>query len=297
MPAIFHQPISRTDFLKISTGFLGALVVRPQPARANQDSTAAYQIALLSDTHIPSDATETYRGFAPVQNLKQVIPQVTERKPAATIINGDAARLMGNLEDYQMLKGLLEPLAQQSPVYIGLGNHDDRDNFSKIFSGKDDTNRQSVNGKNVLVVEHPTVRTIVLDSLLYVDKTAGLLGKTQRRWLAKYLTDADNRPTVLFVHHSLGDGDGELLDVDRLFRIIEPHKNVKAVFYGHSHRYKIDRRGDLFLVNLPAVGYPFGASEPVGWIDAIFDTNGVDLTLHAVGGNLEKNGQTTRLDW
>ena len=297
MPGIFHQPITRTDFLKISTGFLGALIVRPQPMLANPKADEPYHLALLSDTHIPADATETYRDFAPVENLKKVIPQVVAQKPTATIINGDAARLKGNLEDYEMLKGLLQPVAQQGPVYIGLGNHDDRDNFTKTFEGHHDASRQTVNGKQVLVVEHPTVRAIVLDSLLYVDKTAGLLGKTQRNWLAKYLTNADNRPTILFVHHTLGDGDGDLLDVERLFQIIEPHTNVKAVFYGHSHQYKIDQRGDLFLVNLPAVGYNFGDSEPVGWINGAFDPQGVDLTLHAVGGNLEKNGQTTRLDW
>src|SRR2546422_5539601 len=45
------------------------------------------------------------------------------------------------------------------------------------------------------------------------------------------------RPTLLFVHHTLGDGDGELLDVQRLFELVRPQRKVKAIFYGHSHKY------------------------------------------------------------
>ena len=299
MPGILHEPISRKDFLKISSSILGAATVSSRAIFAdNSDEAQPYRLALLSDTHVPRDADETYRDFSPVDNLRRIVPQVAESTPSAAIINGDAARLVGFTEDYQMLKGLLEPLAKEMPVYIGMGNHDDRKNFLEVFAADQQaSDRQAVNGKSVLVVEHPTVRTIVLDSLLYVDKVAGLLGKSQREWLARFLTDADNRPTILFVHHTLGDGDGELLDVDRLFRIVEPHKNVRAIFYGHSHRYLIEKRADLYLVNLPAVGYNFRDSEPVGWVDAVFDANGANLTLRAIGGNTKDDGQTARLDW
>ncbi|MEZ6073555.1 MAG: metallophosphoesterase [Pirellulales bacterium] len=94
----------------------------------------------------------------------------------------------------------------------------------------------------MLVYETAPVRVLVLDSLLYVNQVAGLLGKAQRQWLTDFLSGAPPKPTVLFVHHTLGDGDGELLDADRLFDIIEPHQQVKAVFYGHSHQYRFERR-------------------------------------------------------
>lgn len=299
MPSIFFEPMDRHDFLKLTAASLGLVVTSPMSRLLGAEASSdCVRLALLSDTHIPADPKETYRGFAPVENLKQILPQVTESQPAGMIINGDAARFQGLAGDYQQLRELLTPVAAEIPVYIGLGNHDDRTNFFATFP--DDAipgDRQSVRGKHVLVIEFPPVRVIVLDSLLYVDRVAGLLGKAQREWLAEYLKSCDDRPTVLFVHHTLGDGDGDLLDINRLYRLLRPHAKVKAIFYGHSHQYAITQRRRLRLINIPAVGYNFDDSEPVGWIDAVFNREGVDLTLRAIGGNQETNGQTTHVRW
>ncbi len=216
--------------------------------------------------------------------------------PECAILNGDAARLTGELGDYQEVKQLLAPLAAEAPIYIGLGNHDHRDNFSKVFDQLA-SRRQSVKGKHVLEVTWPTLRFIVLDSLLYVDRVAGLLGKVQREWLGQFLEKSDDRATVLFVHHTLGDGDGDLLDAERLFALVRPHKKVKAVFYGHSHEYSFREDQGIQLVNLPAVGYNFADKEPVGWVDARFSAAGAELTLRAFGGNLAGHGQTTSISW
>src|SRR5207247_5627143 len=112
-------------------------------------------------------------------------------------------------------KQLLAPLGEQTPVYIGLGNHDDREHFFKVFDDPSGT-RQKISGKHVLVIERPSLRFVILDSLLYTNKVAGLLGKSQREWLGRFLGDSDGRPTILFVHHTLGGRDGALLDVQRL---------------------------------------------------------------------------------
>ncbi len=298
MPGLFYRPMSRKTFLNTSAKMVGAVALAHRPGRllaADRPSVSAH-LALLSDTHIPADATDGYRGFRPVDNLQQVVPQVVAAAPDAVIIDGDAARLTGQEDDYQSLKNLLAPLAARSPVYIGLGNHDDRGNFYRVF---DDAGNDAapVNGKHVAVIDRGGLRFIVLDSLLYVDKTAGLLGKAQRTWLTRFLRESGDRPHVLFVHHTLGDGDGDLLDVDRLFGIIEPHRKVKALFYGHSHRWTFDRRKHIHLVNLPAVGYNFADSEPVGWIDARFSADGAELTLHAIGGNRDGDGKTTTITW
>ena len=193
---------------------------------------------------------------------------------------------------------LMSPVAAEMPVFIGLGNHDDRNRFLSVFA--DDSisgDRQPVQEKQVLVLEYAPVRIIILDSLLYVNQVAGLLGKAQRQWLSDFLAGCDDRPTVLFVHHTLGDGDGDLLDIDRLYRLVRPHGKVKAIFYGHSHEYSIRRKRKMQLINIPAVGYNFRDSDPVGWLDAVFRPDGVDLTLYAIGGNTEGDGQTTQVNW
>ncbi len=299
MPGFFYQPHSRRNFLARTGKTLAALsLASPLRALAQNDPAAAdiLHLGLISDTHIPADPENNYRHFYPVKNLQAVVPQILQSAPEAVLLDGDAARLTGELEDYQALRELLEPLAAQAPIYIGLGNHDDRENFFKVFKYPPKIER-SVPGKHVLVLEWAPIRIVLLDSLLYPNKTPGLLGKAQRTWLAGFLEKSDNRPTVIFVHHTLGDRDGDLLDVERLFRIIQPQAKVKAVFYGHSHEYSFMERDGIHLVNMPAVGYNFSDAEPVGWMDARFSTKGVELVLHAIGGNREKDGERTLLTW
>ncbi len=294
MPGVFHTPINRKRFLQTSSAITGSLLASTH--RANASDADQAHIALFSDTHTPADASNEYRGFRPVENLKQIVPAVVATKPQAAIINGDAARLTGEHEDYVALKGLLAPLAEQAPVHIGLGNHDDRKNFFQVFQQRE-TSKADVNGKHVSLFEIGGTRFVVLDSLLYVNKVAGLLGKAQRNWLSKFLKEEDDRPVVFFVHHSLGDGDGDLLDFERVFQMMKPHRKVKAIFYGHSHVYKVDQRDHIYLVNQPAIGYNFNDSQPVGWLDAVFTPTGVDMTLNAIGGNSSDNGKTTNLKW
>jgi 3',5'-cyclic-AMP phosphodiesterase len=299
MPGIFHRPVDRRRFLLASTKALaGAVLIREWNLSAGGVSPEgeAVRFALLSDTHVPADPKNEYRKFNPCENLKTVVRQVAESQPEGVLLNGDAARLTGELADYEAVKQLLAPLAEKTPIYIDLGNHDHRDNFFKVFDHPSG-GRQKVASKHVLVVERPVVRLILLDSLLYVNQSAGFLGKAQREWLAGYLESSDARPTVIFVHHTLGDGDGDLLDADRFFQVIRPHKKVKAVIYGHSHKYAFSQDEGIHLINIPAVGYNFSDNEPVGWVDAVFASKGLDLKLHAIGGNREADGKSRSLSW
>ncbi len=295
MPGIYDETMNRKQFLTTAIGAVGAATFIPS-VQAQSASEKSLRVAVLSDTHTPADRTNEYRGFRPYENLETLVPQVVASSCEYAILNGDAARLTGELADYEALKGLLQPVAEKMPIYIGLGNHDHRQNFHQVI-GKTPGCDQGVRGKHTLVLESEVVRIVVLDSLLYVDQVAGLLGKAQRTWLAEFLKAADERPIVFFVHHTLGDNDGELLDVDRLFKIIKPYRQVQAIFYGHSHRYHIHERAGVQLVNLPAIGYNFKDSEPIGWLDAEFTSQGVAMKLNTIGGNQEDDGKTTTLDW
>src|SRR6266536_3905334 len=196
MPGIFYQPVNRREFLGHSARALALLALSKHTRVLGQEAADAEKqvhLALLSDTHVPADSKNEYRKFLPWENLKTVIPQVIEARPEGVILNGDAARLTGELADYEAVKQLLAPLAERAPVYIELGNHDNRDNFFKIFDQPCGA-RQVVAGKHVLVVEYPVARLILLDSLLCVNQAAGFLGKAQREWLAGFLERHDARP-------------------------------------------------------------------------------------------------------
>ena len=289
MPAILH----RRDFLK--TVSLGAVAFAAYPAIAAKNDKL-FRVALLSDTHIPANADDVFRGQNMVANLKRITPEVVAMKPELVMIDGDAARLEGKVEDYQALSNLLQPISAVAPVCIGLGNHDDRANFGTVFKACCGE-KQNVSGKSVLVVENENIRLIVLDSLMYVNKVAGQLGKAQRDWLGTYLPTIKDRPVALFVHHSLENNDGDLVDVDHLFEILKRNKHVKAIFYGHSHMWKITERQRVKLINLPAVAYPFTDQEPIGWVEAAFHRKGVDLTMRAFAGNTADNGKQFNIKW
>jgi 3',5'-cyclic-AMP phosphodiesterase len=300
MPFLFHQPTERRNFLKvISTAGAAAVFsgCSSTPKAAQAASTGkGLHLALISDTHVAGDKADINRGFKPWDNLKRVVSEVGETRPEGVIHCGDAARLEGKIEDYKEVKSLLSPLAAFAPVWMGLGNHDDRANFKQVFT-QPIGNPAALKDKYVLAFEEGDMRFVMLDSLLYTNKTAGLLGKEQRNWLKEYLATKSDKPVIIFVHHTLTDNDGDLLDAHYLFETVAPHRHVKAIFYGHSHVWAITQRDHVKLINLPAVGYNFRDQDPVGWVDARFDENGVDLTLRALGGNKSGDRKITRVDW
>jgi 3',5'-cyclic AMP phosphodiesterase CpdA len=253
-------------------------------------------LALLSDIHIPASRLEEYRGFNPWKNLTGILPAVASSGAEGMILCGDVARLEGKTADYAEVRALFEPVAARMPVYLALGNHDDRANFRTVFAPGPGPDR-AVADRHILVVEHNVARIVILDSLLHINKTPGLLGRNQREWLSSYVGTHRDRPLVIFVHHTLGDRDGDLLDADRLFALLRPHRHVKAIFFGHSHVWEVREQDRLKLINLPAVAYNFADKDPLGWVDGRFSRRGVDLTLHAFAGNRAADGGTVHVDW
>jgi 3',5'-cyclic AMP phosphodiesterase CpdA len=297
MPYLIDKPINRKKFLKTSLKFAGALSASGLFYRFayGGKQTNDLHLALLADTHIRAYQSEQYRGFFPYKNLQQVVQQVEEKMPELLLINGDVARLDGQLGDYVAIEELLTPITN-TPVIMTLGNHDDRENFYNIF-GTEDSRKQSILNKHVMVIERGNMQLILLDSLMFVNKTPGLLGSEQRDWLAGYLEKADDRPVFIFFHHTPYDGDSDLLDSDRMFNILSPFKKVKAVFFGHSHVYRFDNRDHIKLINQPAVGYNFIDSQPVGWIESWISPQKGIFSLHAIGGNIDKDGETREIFW
>ena len=293
MSGICQQRVSRRQFLKGGLAFAAGALIFGSRSALGEDHDGCTRWAFLSDTHIAADPDNHFRGFYPHRNLQEIASQLDYDLPEGVVITGDLARLKGQPEAYENVKRLLAPLAEKRPVYLGLGNHDNREDFFHTFGDPRGCN-ETVSNKHVVVAEEGPVRLIVLDTLLHINRLPGMLGWPQRTWLEMYLRTCDDRPTILFLHHT---PKVDLLDTGRLFRIIGPMAKVKAVVYGHTHRVKFSTYKGIHLVNLPAAGFNFSDSHPIGWMDAKLTSRGGEFLLHAVGGNTRLNGLTTKLAW
>ncbi len=298
MPYLYQKK-SRRQFIKVMAGGAGAVMAMGLlPSFTVAGKKKGLRLNLMSDTHISEDKETVYRGFYPYRNLLKGVPQIKGTPADLAVITGDLARLEGKPGDYQTLKKLLDPVAGEMPVAMTMGNHDVRDHFLSVFPDAVGT-RAEVPGKYIQVIEFPEIRLILLDSLVFTNQEPclGFLGKAQRDWLDTWLGDHPDKPTFLFLHHTLDDGDGSLADNDKLFRIATPHKHVKAIFFGHSHVYAYDVHEDIHLINLPAMGYNFREQDPVGWVEATLTPGHGTFILHAVGGNMQKDGSRKELSW
>jgi len=291
-------PLSRRRFL--ATGLAacaGALAWRDAlGAEADAD-----RWALLADTHVAADRERASRGVNMADHLARVVKAVADLKPlpAGAILNGDAAYLKGEEGDYRLLGELLKPLAAAGlPVHLTLGNHDHRDNF-RAGLGRGAA-RSPLASHQVSVVEAKRVNWFLLDSLDRTNATPGTLGKGQLDWLAGALDARSAKPALVVVHHdpqwTAPAKRSGLVDTERLFEVLAGRKQVKALIFGHTHRWRREKREGIHLVNLPPVGYVFDKDSPSGWVDLRLGDGGATLTLHALGGH-RQDGVRVELTW
>jgi 3',5'-cyclic AMP phosphodiesterase CpdA len=278
--------------------------------------------ALLSDTHIHASLYEKNQNFHMAANLVTAVSEVVEEGAGAAIVNGDLARLLGNPEDYERFLELIEPLRRRGiPLHATLGNHDDRSNFRRALApavrfpgAAPETTRPSGDGGDPGVaargedpeslpdrlasaVEVDGVRWLLLDSLEKVNETRGLLGDTQLRWTLRQLERAPSTPTILFVHHNPETDNIGLKDTADLLALIRPRRQVKAVFFGHTHTWRRWEDEGIHMVNLPATGYAFKAGEPIGWVLAAPGPEGLEIELRSIGPPHADHGKKIALPW
>ena len=291
----------RREFLR-RAALAGAGLFASRGLRAAEAAESS-RWALLSDTHIGSKPDTLAREINMADHLRAVVKEVTALKaaPVAVFINGDCALKAGFVDEYATFTPLLKPLIEaRLPVHMTLGNHDDRANFWKALNAAADAARP-VQRKHISVIKAAHANWFLLDSLDVVDKPPGKLEPVQRDWLAKALDENKDKPALVMVHHNPHldptKPNGALLDTAELFDVLLPRKQVKALFFGHSHKWELKEKDGLHLVNLPAVAYTFAKDQPTGWVDCHLKSGGATLELRAHNEQHPAHGKKTELKW
>ena len=290
--------LSRRQFLAGST--LAALTAAT--ARAN-DAAAAdpHRFVLMADIHIPAQPDLQAHGVCMHDNFANVAQEIIalQNRPTATMILGDCAYLHGKAEDYVQVVKLLEPLrAAGMPIHLTLGNHDHRERFWEALPA-DDAQDKAVEAKHVMVVKSPRANWFLLDSLDATNKVPGVLGEAQLAWLAKLLDANADRPALVCVHHNpdLSEKPGGLTDTQPLYDVLLPRKQVKVLFFGHTHNWNIQEKEGLHLVNLPPVAYVFAKGKPNGFVEVELGEDSATLRLSALAKDHAEHGKETKLAW
>ncbi len=191
-------------------------------------------IAQITDLHIgfiPDTPDEANR-----QRLDTVIDTLINGPNRADmlIVSGDIAD-RGDDASYARVADILARCP--FPVYPCVGNHDDRDAFSRAFP------QVPINGGFVqYCIRFGGLRLVVLDTL-EPGRHGGAFCDARAQWLRAKLDADPATPTVIVMHHPpfdvgiawMSGGDDEPW-VQRFAAAIADHPQVKAIWCGHMHR-------------------------------------------------------------
>lgn len=261
-----------------------------------------HTFAFFSDTHIAANPNKRFLGVNMSDHIAECIQQVVDWpvNPAAVMVNGDLAFLMGKPEDYSTFSHAIAPLRALAPLHLSFGNHDDRGHFWSAFPAdaaaqKDTLHRQAA----VLPAER--VNWFQLDSLDRTDGTPGELGTVQLNWLARELDARPDKAAIVLVHHNpqFNNHKTGLTDTLALMETVAPRRQVKAIIYGHTHDWHITEHppSGIHLINLPPTSYAFLAGRPVGWVRVTLAADSADFELRSLDPKHPDHGKVHALKW
>jgi Icc protein len=295
-------PLSRRAFL--SRTLLGGVAVFTARLGSGATPGAEERWALLADTHIAANPAQIARQ---INMADQLAAEVAEVKALAgsgirhVLVNGDCSLDRGEPGDYTTFIELTKPLVEAGmSLHCLMGNHDERNVFWEAFQA-DAALPRPVEGKHISVIESGVANWFLLDSLEVTKKTPGTLGADQLQWLAQALDARPDKPALVMCHHDfIPRLDGKppgLTDTPALMAVLKPRKQVKAVFCGHTHKWRAEQEEGLHLINLPTVAYGFTPTELTGWVDCRLARDGMRLEQVAYRKDHASHGKVTELAW
>jgi hypothetical protein len=209
------------------------------------------RLVLLSDTHVTPKPESPWQRDGLARCIQDILDMTP--RPANVILFGDLAYLVGNPEEYVLLRELIAPLdaagIRWHPV---MGNHDRRGAFYAAFPER--KARSRVPDRVVSVVETPRANFILLDSCLSPSDAAGKNGTVsggiddlQAAWLRAALA-ASKKPVFVGAHHPIHETlVGPLLAATPL---------ASGYIHGHDHAWRTHGKDPAIpTLCLPSTGH------------------------------------------
>jgi Icc protein len=233
-------------------------------------------LAQITDLHIRTPGLLAYGRVDTatclvrcVERLNALVP-----RPDAVLVTGDLVDF-GSVEEYRHLATLLEPLA--IPVYLMVGNHDDRAALREVFTAPYLHDDRSSGEFVQYAFDLGDTRIIALDSQV-PHASPGTLCDARLAWLEAQLDQARGRPVIVALHHppfatGIGHMDDMALDplaASKLEALISRHPNVERVLCGHVHR-PVHKRFGGTIASIAAstahqVVLDLSADAPSAWV-------------------------------
>lgn len=240
--------VSRRHFLAQATAACAIPHIGWAASGAKVDKT---RLVLLSDTHITPKETSPWQR----EGMKRCINEILamQPRPANVIIYGDLAYLVGNPEEYVLLKELLKPLAEAGIAWHPvMGNHDRRKAFYDVFA--EFRGKSPVEDRVVSIVETPQADFILLDSCLAASDAVGGKGPvqgaiddTQMAWLREVISKYQ-KPVFVGAHHSLSE--------TKVGQLLLSNPQVVGYIHGHHHAWNtVGKFPALPQLCLPSTGH------------------------------------------
>lgn len=222
-------------------------------------------IAQISDTHICAEGVLP-NGIDSAQRLERAVQWLlaADLPISACVVSGDLVD-RGVHAEYHRLRTIIEPIFENMPVLLALGNHDARAPFFEVFHDYPGISTARELGWVQYVHPIPGGGQIVILDSLEPGIDGGLLCDHRLSWLESVLSES-MRPSLLVVHHpavAVGNAvfDGMRLErPDRLLQVIERHQAttpVELILHGHVHRAISSSLGGVPVWVGPSTAYPY----------------------------------------
>ncbi len=240
----------------------------------------------LTDLHLVPPGKKLW-GNDTFANLELCLADIGKYHADAEFcaISGDLTE-RGEVETYVALKECLKKFP--IPVYLMMGNHDDRANFLNVFSGPNEGG----------FVQHRLIQGgqhfLFLDTLKGGPSSAGLYDEPRCKWLRAALAEANGAPVYIFMHHQPFSIHHPLMDLIPLengegFGDMLAGHNVRHIFFGHAHRTISGRWRGMSFSALPGLNHQLplvGGSVPTIYSDepamyAVVHLKGDQITVHS----------------
>ena len=212
-------------------------------------------LAQISDTHFRSQNEKLY-GFIDINaGNADVVCQLNalRERPDAVVVSGDIVNC-GRPEEYRVARQILGSL--DYPLFVIPGNHDDKAHFLEYLHplcpqlGSDPQNMR-------YAIDDFATRLLFIDSSL-AGESKGWLTNETLSWLEAQLSQSQDKPTAIFMHHPplpLGNAQMDRIACENghlLLNLIERFPALTRIFCGHNHSLTMTQYRQATIATIPA---------------------------------------------